>query len=355
MSSCSDNRDEIVGCGGSSPSRRDYFYIFVIVSGVLLYLGYLLNSNFFLFDGSIARLSQAFFQLFNTMFWGMVIGVVFVGILGRVPREYIISVLGRPGKKSSIVRATVAGILLDLCSHGILMVGMKLYEKGASLGQTMAFLIASPWNSLSFTVILISLVGIKWTLIFTLLSAVVALISGLMFDLLENRGVLLKNPNTREISDDFKLFSRLKSDMRSYRFSFGDCGKLVWSGFAGSKIIIKWLVFGAILSSLVKVFVSQEVFSAYFGSTLLGLGATLTVATALEVCSEGALPLAADLMNKGAAPGNSFTFLMAGVVTDYTEIMSLKETTKSWKIAFFLPLITLPQIILIALVLNGTL
>lgn len=43
---------------------------------------------------------------------------------------------------------------------------------------------------------------------------------------------------------------------------------------------------------------------------------------------------------------------MAGVATDYTEIMVLKDVTKSWKIALFLPLITLPQVLLIGWILN---
>jgi hypothetical protein len=43
---------------------------------------------------------------------------------------------------------------------------------------------------------------------------------------------------------------------------------------------------------------------------------------------------------------------MAGVATDYTEVMSIRDTTKSWKIALFLPLITVPQIVLIGAVLN---
>jgi uncharacterized membrane protein YraQ (UPF0718 family) len=58
-------------------------------------------------------------------------------------------------------------------------------------------------------------------------------------------------------------------------------------------------------------------------------------------------------LNIAKAPGNSFAFLMTGVSTDYTEIVALKETTKSWKISFFLPLITLPQIIILAVILNG--
>jgi len=56
---------------------------------------------------------------------------------------------------------------------------------------------------------------------------------------------------------------------------------------------------------------------------------------------------------RAGAVGNGFTFLLAGVATDYTEIMVLKETTKSWKTAFFLPLVTVPQVLAIGYLLNG--
>ena len=121
----------------------------------------------------------------------------------------------------------------------------------------------------------------------------------------------------------------------------------------GQGVSIKWLLFGAILSSIINTFVDQSIFQQYFGPNLLGLGLTLLITTIMEVCSEGATPLAADLINRAAAPGNSFTFLMAGVSTDYTEIMSIKETTKSWKIALFLPIVTIPQIVIIGMILNG--
>ena len=78
----------------------------------------------------------------------------------------------------------------------------------------------------------------------------------------------------------------------------------------------------------------------------------LVATTVIEVCSEGSTPIAADLMNRAGAPGNSFTFLMAGVATDYTEIMSIRDTTSSWRIALALPLVTVPQVILIGFVLN---
>lgn len=73
-----------------------------------------------------------------------------------------------------------------------------------------------------------------------------------------------------------------------------------------------------------------------------------------RVSSEGSTPVAADLLTRAKAPGNSFAFLMTGVATDYTEIMVLKETTKSWKPSLFLPLITVPQVLVISYIINIT-
>jgi hypothetical protein len=43
---------------------------------------------------------------------------------------------------------------------------------------------------------------------------------------------------------------------------------------------------------------------------------------------------------------------MAGVATDYTEVMVIRDTTRSWKLALFLPLISLPQVLLLGWIIN---
>jgi uncharacterized membrane protein YraQ (UPF0718 family) len=73
--------------------------------------------------------TAASFELINTMFWGILIGILMIGIIGKIPRELVISALGTDRGIKGITRATCAGVLLDLCSHGILMVGAKLYER----------------------------------------------------------------------------------------------------------------------------------------------------------------------------------------------------------------------------------
>ena len=41
------------------------------------------------------------------------------------------------------------------------------------------------------------------------------------------------------------------------------------------------------------------------------------------------------------------------MATDYTEVMSIRDTTRSWKIALFLPLVTVPQVMVIGFLLNS--
>ena len=107
-------------------------------------------------------------------------------------------------------------------------------------------------------------------------------------------------------------------------------------------------------TATIRALLTAEDFATWFGPSLVGLLLTLLGAAIFEVCSEGSVPIAADLMNRAHAPGNSFTFLLAGVATDYTEVMVLKETTQSWRIALLLPAITVPQVLIIGYLLNAS-
>ncbi len=303
-------------------------------------------------DSALGLFTGGIFELFGMMWWGLALGVLFVGILARIPRELVMGVLGREAGLGGLFRATLAGVFLDLCSHGILAVGMKLYERGASIGQVMAFLLASPWNSISLTLILFGLIGVGWTLLFILLSLVIGVITGSVFDALVSRGHLPANPWREELGDERPLRELWQEFRRSLRFSTGGGVRLLRDGLAGSRVVLRWALFGLVLAALIRAFVPADSFSAWFGPSMIGLWLTLLAATVIEVCSEGATPIAADLMNRAAAPGNSFTFLMAGVATDYTELMSIRDTTGSWRIALALPLITVPQVVVIGFLLN---
>ena len=300
----------------------------------------------------LMTMSHTTYEMFNAMWWGIVLGVVLVGWLNRIPREVVIRVLGPGHTKRGIFRATMAGLMLDLCNHGILMVAMKLYERGASLGQVMAFLIASPWNSFTLTLILFGLIGVPLTLAFIVFSMVIAWISGMIFDYLEESGKVPMNPNKEALPADYQLRPALKTLAKHADYSGKATLAMIIDGIKGGKMVIRWIMFGVVLVAFLRAFVPMDIFSTWFGATVSGLFLTLLAATVIEVCSEGSTPIAADLVTRAQAPGNGFTFLMAGAATDYTEIMSIKDTMKSWKIAMLLPLITVPQVLMIGWLLN---
>lgn len=333
-----------------APFTQDKLLLLTVTITVIAYAFHLLAGE--VSEGFIARFTAACFELLNVMWWGIAAGVFFVGLMGKVPREFVMGILGKGGSLNGILRACFGGLLLDLCSHGILLVGMKLYERGASLGQVMAFLIASPWNSISLTFILIALVGLPWTLTFIVLSAIIAIVSGLMFEWLVKRGTLPANPHQQELPEGFRFWEEAKAGMRRTDWNTALFTSAIKDGFRDSAPILRWVFLGLVLAALIRSAVPTEHFAHYFGATLGGLVLTMLAATVIEVCSEGTTPIAADLLTRAASPGNAFAFLMAGVSTDYTEIMALKETTKSWKMALFLPLVTLPQIFVISWIVN---
>lgn len=292
------------------------------------------------------------YELFTRAWWGVWLGIVAVAVIGRFPPELVTSLLGRGGSIAGLCRAVGAGVVLDMCNHGILLVGMRLYQRGASLGQTLAFLIASPWNSLSLTLILAALIGWWWMLIFVILSMGVALVTGWIADRLVAAGQIPSNPNTRDLPTDYRVGPALASVLRSLKPGVSNYGQLAREGLAGSRMVLRWILFGFVLTGAIRAFVPELAFQQYFGPTTAGMFLTLLATTLLEVCSCGSSPIAADFLTRAHAPGNAFVFLMSGAATDYTEIVSLRATTRSWKATLALPLISTPQVLLIGWLIN---
>ena len=331
-------------CGGSKKSSTDWL---LWGSALVFAIGIAVHFLFPVAPKWLTAYGHGCAELFSRAWWGLLFGIVAMAVIGRVPRELVAAVLGKGGTVSGLFRAVGAGVMLDLCNHGILMVGMGLYKRGASLGQTIAFLIASPWNSLSLTLILAALIGWKWMIIFILLSSLVALVTGWIVDRLVIAGKIPANPNATDLPVGYRTGPAIKGVVASLKPGWSNYLKLAREGLSGSRMVLRWILFGFVLAAMVRALVPEASFADWFGPSIAGLFLTLLATTLIEVCTEGSSPIAADILTRAHAPGNAFVFLMAGAATDYTELLSLRETTRSWKAALALPLISTPQVLLI--------
>jgi uncharacterized membrane protein YraQ (UPF0718 family) len=246
------------------------------------------------------------------------------------------------------------GFLMSACSHGILALSMQLHKKGASHAAVISFLLASPWANLPVTLLLIGF--FKWKSIVIILSAIlVAINTGLIFQILERKGWVEKGRHTVEVAHDFSIRRDIQERIKNYKISTHqlqlDFLGIIRGAISLADMVLFWLLLGMVMASLASTFVPHDIFHQYLGPTALGLVCTMILATLMEVCSEGTSPLAFELYKQTGAFGNAFAFLMGGVVTDYTEI-GLVWSNLGKKTALWMVLVSLPQVILLGWLFN---
>jgi uncharacterized protein len=339
-------------CDSSSehPQKKTLFFNPLLLVTICL-IALILLSYYF---SSLIPFRRTLVFYFRKMWWAIALGLLLGGIVDYfVPKKYISKYLARTEKKTIFI-SVGCGLLMSACSHGILALAIELHKKGASGPAVVSFLLASPWTNLPITLLLVSFFGWRGLLIITS-AVVVAILTGLIFQVLGKKGWIECNPNTVAVEPDFSIAHDVMRRFKNFVFTWDSIKKGSQGVFAGAaslaRMVLFWILLGAILASLTSAFVPEAFFKNYLSPTTLGLFLTMVFAAILEVCSEGTAPLAFELYRQTSAFGNVFAFLMGGVVTDYTEIgliwANLGKKTALWMVG-----VTIPQVVLIAWLFN---
>jgi hypothetical protein len=308
-----------------------------IVGG--LFIGIFLLS----FAPLLQPLNEALIEYLKIVWWAVLLGLVLGGVIDYfVPDGFIIRFLGQR-RKLTLVYAVIAGFMMTACSHGILAIAIQLYKKGASVPAVITFLLASPWANLPMTILMFGFFG--WKAAYIVFGAMaIALITGLIFMLLDRLGWIEGSSEAAEASDI--SWTRLKN------FDAGKSAKGIAAGAVSlANMVLWWILIGILAAAMIGAYVPEHWFMQYVGPDITGMLVTLLFATIIEVCSEGTSPIAFEIFAKTGALGNPFIFLMAGVATDYTEI-GLLWSNIGKRTALWLPAVTVPQILLLAALLN---
>lgn len=302
----------------------------------------------------LAAFRKVLFHYLESIWWAVVLGLFLGGLIDHyVPREYISKILARKSPLT-ILNAVCLGFLMSACSHGILALSIQLHKKGASNPAVVSFLLASPWANFAVTMMLLSLFGLKG--LFIIIAAIIiAINTGFIFMFLERKGLIEKNKNIVQVSQDYSIMRDFRIRLANYKLNkesiAADFKGVVNGAFELSEMVLWWIILGVLIASLAGAYIPVHFFHKFMGPTLLGLIVTLGLATVIEVCSEGSSPLAFEIYRQSGALGNSFVFLMSGVVTDYTEI-GLLWSNVGRRVALWMPLVTVPQVMAVGYIAN---
>ena len=291
----------------------------------------------------LAPLNDSLLDYLGIVWWAVLLGLLVGGAIDYfVPDGVMIRLLGQR-RKRTLLTAVVAGFLMSACSHGILAIAIQLYKKGASVPAVVTFLLASPWANLPMTVLLFGFFG--WQALIIVGGAMlVALTTGLTFTLLDRRGWI--EGSATDVRAEDVHWDRLR------HFDASAAGLGVLRGAMSlANMVLWWILIGIMAAALIGAYVPEHWFMNYLGPDLAGMSLTLLFATVIEVCSEGTSPIAFEIFDNVGVLGNPFVFLMAGVATDYTEI-GLLWSNIGRRTAIWLPVITVPQVLLLGALLN---
>jgi len=235
--------------------------------------------------------------LLNAMSIYIIIGLFCAGILKQIiPDDFVSKHLGK-NSTGAVIKATLFGIPLPVCSCSVIPLAQGLKKEGASKGAIQSFLISTPITGVDSILATYSFFGFVFTAFRIISSIFIAIIVGLVQNLVQK--------------DDKTKFQEIKSSCCSNtkccnsnikkRFSF--VSALRYGYITLFSDMAKALFIGLILGSLFITFIPKEYTQLLFENQFLTYIVVILFSMPLYTCATASLPIAAAFMLQGMSAG----------------------------------------------------
>ena len=232
----------------------------------------------------------------------LILGFIVSGLLYMfTSKEMITKNVGTPGFMS-VLKASILGVPMPLCSCGVIPVSTSMYKRGATKGATLSFLISTPQTGVDSILLTLNQMGPQFAIIRPIVALITGVIGGMFGDLISD--------------NDYKSTANVKHKHEPKSLLDG----LKYSFITLPQDVIKPLIKGIIISGFISILLPNDFFASY---NLTGITAMIIIAIAsvpIYVCATASVPIAMMLISKGLEPGAAFVFLMAGPATNAATI-----------------------------------
>lgn len=226
----------------------------------------------------------------------------------------------------SILKASLIGAPLPLCSCGVIPTAVALRKEGASKESTVSFLIATPETGVDSISLSYALLDPLMT-VFRPISAVVTSISAglaqMLFGDRENQKAEVLSDKERCCEDECEV-SKKSENRKSFTQKLK--GSFRYGFFIFFEDLVWYIVLGFLIASLISVLVPQSFFIDNLkGQGLIPMLAMILVGVPLYICSTSATPIASALILKGVSPGAALVLLLVGPATNVATIIAVRK------------------------------
>ena len=236
----------------------------------------------------------------------LILGFLFSGLIHTFIGERFIRQHLGGGGFSSVLKATLFGIPLPICSCGVVPLAAGLKNDGASKAATMSFLVSTPTTGIDSIFVTYAFLGTAFAIVRPLSALVGGLLVGTLVSLL-----VKERTEKRDFQPDPEHVHSLKDRLKDgFSYGFGDLPEDI------GKTIFWGILIGGVLSALLP----QDLSEVYLSNPVIAYPLMLAISVPLYVCAIASVPVAAAMMAKGLVPGATLAFLIAGTATNAVTI-----------------------------------
>jgi uncharacterized membrane protein YraQ (UPF0718 family) len=312
---------------------------------------------------------DALVDLSNAMAPYILFGLIFAGFLHELVPDSIVK--NHLGKDSivSVIKSTVFGIPLPVCSCGVIPLAAGIKKSGASNGSTLSFLISTPITGVDSILATYGMFGWAFTIYRVVTSMIISIIAGILTNFYGAEKEEEQKPkpafsmaSPQNATNSAMGFSAVATPKKAEEESCSDgsccsggsCESektcMIKSAFSYAfstllKDIASPLLVGLLVGALITVAVPENLSEILVEYNWLSYIIVIAIAVPMYVCATASLPIAAGLMLAGVSPGAAFVFLSAGPATNTVTIGVVKKMLGSRTLYIYLGSIIVGSIV----------
>ncbi|MBA6356970.1 MULTISPECIES: permease [unclassified Colwellia] len=242
------------------------------------------------------------------------------------------------------------GAITPFCSCSSIPVFLGFTSAGIPVGITMSFLITSPLINEVAVLLLLSLLGWKFTLLYIVVGMSVGILGGIFLDAIKAERwlqsfaakALQRGQNTVRVKAKQSAILSLKQRHTFAKEELSEIFGRVW----------KWVIVGVGLGSALHGFVPDGWIQAHLGDgQWWSVPSAVLLGIPLYSNATGVIPVMESLLKQGLPVGTTLAFCMSTVAASFPEFILLKQVMQ-WRLLAILFILLLSAFTLIGWTFN---
>lgn len=263
----------------------------------------------------------------------LVFGFLIAGILHVfINKDLIIKHLGS-NSRSAVVKASLFGVPLPLCSCSVIPTAISLKKSGASNAAILSFLISTPLTGVDSIIATYGFLGPVFGIFRPIAAFIIGILGGFS-------GLVINTEKLESVEESCnkgksscccskKTTETASSSVGKIKNKITDIFSYAFQTLLDDITIP--LIVGILISGVISWLIPDSFFTDINLPVTIQMIIMILVGVPLYICATSSLPIGAALLLKGLSPGVIFVFLVAGPATNSATVtLIIKEFGKKF-------------------------